>query len=743
MSKTINLKLLKMHCASCAVNIETFLQKQKGIVRTTVNYATESALIKYQPKLTNIAKIKQHIKDLGYDSQELEQYSQQNHNFEVNKMKKTFLTSFILGLPLFYLSMGKMLGLPQPQLSFQANAIIQLLITTTIMATNSHIYLNGLKKLISLNPNMDSLVETGTLAAYGYSLAITIMVFFNPNQINTTHLYYESAGFILIFISLGKYLEALTKGKTNQAIKKLIGLKPKTATLLKNNKQIKIPVDQVLPNDVLIVKPGEKIPVDGQVINGYSAVDESMITGESLPQEKRKNNQVFTATINKTGVLIYKATKVGNQTMLAQIIKIVEQAVNSKAPIQLLADKISFYFVPTVFIIAVISALIWFLAGQSLAFILTVFVSVLIIACPCSLGLATPTAVMMGIGLAAEKGILIKNQKALEMAKKIDTVVFDKTGTLTLGQPQVMNIIKAKNSGLASLEILKIAASIERNSSHPLAEAVVKKAEQSKIKLIKTKSFKEMPGLGAKAKFIYKTQKIKTGFIGRKEFMEKNKISLSKPEIKAINNLESQGKTVILLAFNHQLQALIAIADTLKPEAVSAIKRLKKLNKNIIMMTGDNFKVADAIAKKLNIKSVLAQVLPNKKAEAIKKIQQQGKVVAMVGDGINDAPALAISDLGISLESGTDIAIETGDIILLKNSLNDVVEAISLGQYTLKKIRQNLLWAFGYNTLGIPIAAGLFYPLTGLLLNPTVAAAAMAFSSVSVVANSLLMKKYQ
>ncbi|MFC1711912.1 heavy metal translocating P-type ATPase [Patescibacteria group bacterium] len=732
----ITLKVLKMHCASCAINIETFLKKQKGIISITVNFAAETALVEFRNREINLLKIKKHIEDLGFKAIELDKYQQKNDVLQINQYKTTFIGSLLLGIPLFYLGMGKMLGLPLPEIPLKLNAVLQLIITTLIMILNSHIYISGLKKLLMRNPNMDSLVETGTLAAYFYSLVITLIIWINPSSLSNTSLYYESAGFILIFISLGKYLEALTKGKTSQAIKKLIGLKPKKATVVRNGKEVKISVDEVKIGDIVIVKPGEKIPVDGIVLSGYSAVDESMITGESIPVEKKKGDEVIGATINKTGVFKFKALKVGKDTMLFQIVKIVEEAMGSKAPIQLLADKVSFYFVPTVLGVAVLAFVVWILLGQSFIFALTVFVSVLIIACPCSLGLATPTAVMMGTGLAAENGILIKSSKALEMAEKVNMVVFDKTGTLTKGEPAVTNVIDKNN------KVLQIAASLEKNSEHPLAQAILKQADMEKLNLLKVSHFKAMPGKGIMGAINYKG-KISTAFFGNRRLMQDKNINIQSKDKKTINNLENQGKTVMLLAVDETIVGLVAVADTLKDNSYKAINSLHKLGKKVAIISGDNLKVAQAIAKKLKIDQVLAEVLPQEKSQEIKRLQKKGNKVAMVGDGINDAPALAQADLGIALGSGTDVAIETGDMVLIKNDLNDVIKAIDLSKYTFRKIKQNLFWAFFYNSVGIPIAAGILYPLTGWLLSPIVAAAAMAFSSVSVVSNSYLMKKYK
>ncbi|MFH1392287.1 MAG: copper-translocating P-type ATPase, partial [bacterium] len=569
------------------------------------------------------------------------------------------------------------------------------------------------KNLLRLAPNMDSLIFIGTAVAYFYSLTISILMFLGTKV--EANLYYESAALILVFISLGKYLEVMTKGKTSEAIKKLIGLQPKEATIIKDNEEIKIPISEVKVGDIILVKPGEKIPVDGIVIDGYSGVDEKAITGESIPVEKKKDDEVIGATINKTGVLKFRATRVGKDTMLAQIIKIVEEAMGSKAPIQLLADKVSFYFVPSVIGIAIFAFVIWLILGQPFSFALTAFVAVLIIACPCALGLATPTAVMMGTGLAAKQGILIKSSKALEIARNINIVIFDKTGTLTKGEPVVADIAEVSNS---KFNILQIAASVEKNSEHPLAQAIIKKY---KGKLLKVKNFQAIPGQGV------------SGEINNQHILIGNR-KLIKSDIGY--DLENQGKTVMLVSIDNQVVGAIAVADTLKEYSKEAVEMLHKMGKKVAIITGDNKRVGQAIAQQVGIDRVLAEVLPQEKSAEIKKLQQEGNIVAMVGDGINDAPALAQADLGIALGSGTDVAMETGEIVLIKDDLRDVIIAINLSKYTLKKIKQNLFWAFCYNIIGIPAAA------LGLL-NPIIAAGAMAFSPVSVVSNSLLMKRYK
>ena len=735
MTKTI-LKIQGMHCASCATTIENTLKKEKGVFKVNVNFASEKANLEFNPEEIEIEKIQKIIQKLGYKAEgdikeEVDDYQKTQ---EIRQFKKRFVFSFIFGLPLIYIVMGGILGLPIPQFFEKWNILIQFILATIVILVCFNLWLSGFKHLIRLKPNMDSLIFIGTASAYFYSLAVSTSFWLGIQKL-PPHLYYESAVFILIFISLGKYLETVTKGRVGEAIKKLIGLQPKEATVIKNGQEIKTPIFEVKVGDVILVKPGEKIPVDGVVIDGYSGVDEKAITGESIPVEKKKGDQVIGATINKTGVLKFKTTKIGKDTMLAQIIKTVEEAIGSKAPIQLLADKVSFYFVPTVIIIAVLAFIIWIILGQSFSFALTVFVAVLIIACPCALGLATPTAVMMGTGLAAQNGILIKTSKALEMAQKVDIVVFDKTGTLTKGEPIVTDIIEIQNDN-SKLKILQIAASVEKNSEHPLAQAVIQKAKEKNLALLDVTDFRTIPGKGVIAQ-LEKTRIL----LGTKKLMRENDINIDFIE-KELVKLEDLGKTTMILAYDRNVIGVIAVADTLKEHSKEAVDMLHKLGKKIAIITGDNRRVGEAIAKQLGIDRVLAEVLPQEKSAEIKKLQQQNSIVAMVGDGINDAPALAQADLGIALGSGTDIAMETGEIVLIKDDLRDVVKAIDLSKYTLRKIKQNLFWAFFYNSAGIPIAAGILYPLTGWLLNPAIAALAMAFSSISVVSNALLMKRY-
>jgi P-type Cu+ transporter len=739
MIKKIILNISGMHCASCVANIERAMQEEKGIESANVNLATEKAYIEFEPNKISPKKIKEKIGSLGYRAEEEMATEGSDHHHaesqkEINKLKKRFIFSLVLGLPIIYMVMGGLVGLPMPGIFESFGTLIQFILATGVILTCFEIWSSGFKNLLRRSPDMNSLIFIGTAAAFFYSLIVSAIAVFQKTN-GAENLYFESAVFILIFISLGDYLEALTKGKTGEAIKKIMGLQAKEATVIRDRQEIKIPIAQVKVGDTVFIKPGEKIPVDGTVIDGYSGVDEKAITGESMPVEKKKGDQVIGATINKTGVLKFQATKVGKDTLLSQIIKTVEEAMGSKAPIQLLADKVSFYFVPGVIIIAILSLIGWLILGQSFSFALVIFVTVLIIACPCALGLATPTAVMMGTGLAAKQGILIKSGKALQSAGKINIVIFDKTGTLTKGEPVVTDVFGVKEE-FNKTDILRLAASLEKGSEHPLAQAIIKKAAEEKIVLGQVKGFQALPGMGVSG--FFERERI---FMGTRKLMADNKIDQSFIEEK-LAALEDQGKTVIILAIGNKIVGLIAVADTLKQYSKEAVEILHKMGKQVAIITGDNKRVGQAIAKKLNIDRVLSEVLPQEKASEIKKLQEEGNIVAMVGDGINDAPALAQADLGISLGSGTDIAIEAGEIVLIKDDLRDVILAIDLSNYTLKKIKQGLFWAFFYNLIGIPIAAGALYSF-GILINPSVAAACMAFSSVSVVTNALLMKRYR
>ena len=613
-------------------------------------------------------------------------------------------------------------------------ALVQFILTTIVIIIGNKFFKVGFKSLVKGSPNMDSLISIGSLASYLYSVYAMIEIYNGNSHAVHDKLYFESAATILTLITLGKYLETKTKGKTSEAIKKLMGLSPKTATIEKDGKEISISIDDVEVGDIIIVKPGEKLPVDGVVISGMTSIDESMLTGESIPVEKVEGSKVIGASINKNGLIKYKATKVGSDTTLSQIIKLVEEAQGSKAPIARLADVVSGYFVPIVIILALVSSIGWYIYERDFIFSLTIFTSVLVIACPCALGLATPTAIMVGTGKGAELGVLFKNGTALEETHKIQTVVFDKTGTITEGKPKVTDII---NYGIEEDELLAIAASSEKGSEHPLGEAIVLEAENRKVKFRELESFKAISGKG-----ITCTIENKEIILGNDKLMSAYNIDIEKSN-EAYNKLANEGKTPMFIAVNGELGGMIAVADTVKPSSKKAIERLHSMGIKVAMLTGDNKVTANAIAKEVNIDVVISDVLPNEKSNVIESFQKENRKVAMVGDGINDAPALAKADIGIAIGSGTDVAIESADVVLMKSDLEDVAIAIKLSKKTIANIKENLFWAFGYNTLGIPIAMGILHVFGGPLLNPMLAALAMSFSSVSVLLNALRLKGFK
>lgn len=726
--KQTNLQVKGMHCASCATLLTKALSKAEGVKEATVNYATAKATVHFDEKKTNEEKFIQIIKDKGYDASLLTEglHSLEKEaelmKEEIEEIKKLFLISFLFAFPAFVFGMiFPRIGLNIPYIQY----ISWILATPVQFYVGWQFYKGTWHALRNKTANMDTLIALGTSAAYLFSVYQVLA--------GNTEQYFEVSAILITFVVMGKWLEAIAKGKTSEAIKKLISMSPKIATVIRHGKELKIPVDEIQMGDIILVRPGEKVPIDGQITEGYSSVDESMITGESIPVEKKKGDAVIGGTINKQGSFHFKTTRVGANTTLSRIIKLIEDAQGSKAPIQRFADAVSQYFVPAVLVIAIFAFLAWyFIFSSSLSFALIAAVAVLVIACPCALGLATPTAIMVGTGKGARQGILIKGGEALETAHKIKYIIFDKTGTITKGTPELTDM--KTTAKLTEKELLKIAASIEKYSEHALAEAIVKKAEQEKIILTKPTNFKAIPGHGVEAKLGAKLY-----IFGNRKLMQKEKIPLSsyEPEIKS---LEEQGKTVMFLSSGKTLLGMIAVADQVKDSSAEAIEELHKLGIQVYMITGDNERTAQAIAKQTGITNIFAEVLPEDKAAYVKKLQQKGKV-AMVGDGINDAPALAQADLGIAMASGTDVAMETGSIVLMRNDLRDVPKAIHLSRLTMTKIKQNMFWALFYNVVGIPIAAGVLYPFTGWLLSPMIAGGAMALSSVSVVTNSLLLKR--
>ena len=784
-----------MTCSSCQAHVEKAVNKLDGIQKVNVNLLSNNMIVEYDENIVDNNKIINSVIDAGYganlsnensnidsgkEPQSLNKESKQENKMQENlkSMKKRLITSFCFLIPLMYVAMHEMLnhmfGIqipnfiknifdgPENALTF---AFSQILLLIPIVILNRNYFIVGFKRLLKKSPNMDSLIALGSSASIIYGIIAIYMIGYglghNDLELVTRYskdIYFESAGTILTLITLGKYLEAKSKGKTSDAISKLINLAPKTAIVIRNNQEVEIKTEDIVLEDIIIIKPGASIPVDGVVIDGSSSVDQSSITGESIPVEKQVGDNVVSGTINKNGILKIKATKVGENTTLSQIIKLVEEASNSKAPISKIADKVSGVFVPTVILISIITAIVWLLVGQSFEFALTCAIAVLVISCPCALGLATPVAIMVGTGKGAENGILIKDAESLELLHKIDTIVLDKTGTITIGKPKVTDVITSqsllgKTSFLNNLkikvignenynlkvenELLKIAGSLEKASEHPLAEAVIEKVNENQIELEEVKEFEAISGRGIKGNI-----KGKTYFGGNLAFMQENKIDTEVlsdiPE-----KLYKEGKTLLYFAKEKELIGLIAVSDTIKESSIEAIKFFKEKNLEVVMLTGDNKLAAESIGKGLGIDKIVSEVMPQDKEKEVENLQKQGKKVAFVGDGINDSPALVRADVGLAIGSGTDIAIESADIVLMKNDLRDVDTAIELSKATINNIKLSLFWAFFYNVIGIPVAAGIFYPLFGLKLNPMIGALAMSLSSVCVVTNALRLRKFK
>ena len=723
-----------MTCSACAGRIERTLNKLNGVDKANVNFAAEKLYVSFDDKNINESEIVSAIKKAGYN------IAGKNAKSEIPAHKKLlirFIISMIFTVPLLIISMGHMAGMPLPKIIDPMEnplnfAIIQLALTIPVMATGYMFYLKGIKNLFRLSPNMDSLIAVGTLSSVVYGIfAITKIK--NGHEHMAMELYFESAAVILTLITLGKYLESLSKGKSSQAIKELMELSPKIATVRRGKKELQVKSELVQIGDTVIVKPGEKFPVDGTVTLGTTSVDESMLTGESMPVTKNVGDKVIRATVNKNGYIEYTAEKIGEDTAISQIIKLVEEAQGKKAPIARLADVISAYFVPAVILLAIIAAVGWKIAGESNDFCITIFISVLVIACPCALGLATPTAIMIATGQGAKNGILIKGGEVLENAHKINTVVFDKTGTITEGIPVVTDI---KTNGINENDLLLYAAAAEKLSEHPLGDSIVKEANSRNITIPEAENFESISGMGIKA--VVNGKQI---IIGNEKMM--NEYKIKDDFISQITTFANQGKTAVICAVDGKAAGIIAISDQIKETSRSAVSKLENKGINTVMLTGDNKQTALTIAGYAGIKNVIYEVLPEDKAAEIKKIQESGKITAMVGDGINDAPALAQSDVGIAIGSGTDIAIESADIVLMNGSLEGVNTAIKLSHATIRNIKQNLFWAFGYNILGIPIAMGLLHIFGGPLLNPMIAAAAMSLSSVSVLSNALRLRNFK
>jgi Cu+-exporting ATPase len=772
-----------MTCAACAGRIERVVRKLEGVSAATVNLASEKLFVEYQDSQT-ITSIRDAVVKIGYQILDKPKGAAKDGVVDEDKLRKEreikilktkFIVAVSLALPLLYIAMVpmiKIVNLPFPRALAPMNfplvyGLAELVLVLPIMAAGYRFYTVGFRNLFHRSPNMDSLIAVGTTAAFVYSV-YNLFQIAGGNFMAVESLYFETAGVIIALILLGKSLEAVSRGRTSEAIKKLMGLAPKTAIVIENGAEKEIPIDEVVPGNLIVVKPGAKIPVDGVVIEGHTAIDESMLTGESMPVDKKQGDKVYAATINSSGVIQFRAEKIGSETALAQIIKLVEDAQGSKAPIAQMADIVSGYFVPIVCAIAVIAGIAWFAsasaglvslpAGKSaLEFSLTIFISVLVIACPCALGLATPTAIMVGTGKGAENGILIKGGEALETAHKIRTIVFDKTGTITEGKPEVTDVIPAGKTADGGAwkgdELLALAAAAEKGSEHPLGQAIVHGAEERGLRLPAVEAFEALAGRGIEAKVA--ASPALAVLAGNRKLMEERGVALGALEADA-DRLAGEGKTPMFIAVDGIPAGIVAVADVVKPSSRAAIERLHKMGIEVAMITGDNKKTADAIAKQVGIDRVLSEVLPQDKAAEIKKLQSEKSAekrpgsssnrrgaVAMIGDGINDAPALAQADVGIAIGSGTDVAMESADIVLMRSDLMDVPTAITLSKRTIRNIKQNLFWAFGYNTLGIPIAAGVLYLFGGPLLNPIFAAAAMSMSSVSVLTNALRLKHFR
>lgn len=750
--KTQKFDVTGMTCSACSARIEKNINKTDGVIEANVNLLTNSMTVKYDESVLRDSDIIKVVVDTGYgaspalDKKTEVKSDKKDDKSEIKEMKKRVIISLIFAAPLFYISMGHMLNWPLPGIFHGAeNALIfaftQFLLCLPVMIVNNKYYKVGFKTLFKGSPNMDSLIAIGTSAAAAYGVYAIYKIGYGLGHMNmdlvmqfSMDLYFESAAVVLALITLGKFLEARAKGKTSDAIKKLIDLSPKTALVERNGIEREIPVEDVLKGDIVIVKPGQSIPVDGTIVFGSSSIDESMLTGESMPVEKKVGDKVVGASINKSGFFKFEAEKVGDDTTLSQIIKLVEEASSSKAPISKMADKISGIFVPIVIVIAVVATLVWLILGADFEFALSIGIAVLVISCPCALGLATPTAIMVGTGKGAENGILIKSAEALEVAHHVETVVMDKTGTITEGKPRVTDLVA---DGIDEKEMLRIAASAEKGSEHPLADAIVEEAKELNLELYDVENFEAIPGQGLKARV-----KGKKYYLGNLRLINEQKINIKNFE-EISTKFADEGKTPLYFADENNVLGIISVADIVKPTSQAAIKEFDAMGIEVVMLTGDNKKTAEAIRRQLGITRAVAEVLPQDKEREIRKVQEQGRKVAMIGDGINDAPALARADVGIAIGAGTDVAIESADIVLIRSDLLDAVTAVQLSKATIKNIKQNLFWAFIYNTIGIPLAAGVFYGLLGWKLNPMFAGAAMSLSSVSVVSNALRLKFFK
>jgi len=737
----VTLSIGGMSCASCSSTVEEAVQELDGVLSAVVNLATEKLTVRYDPQRVRVPQMKKAITDAGYEVLESKDSDQEKEvrARELKRQKLLLISALSLAVPIMvFMLLMQFTSLGQVQFLMDWGNLILFIVATPVQFIIGYQFYSGTyKALRNRRANMDTLIAVGTSAAYFYSVAVT----FFPSSFINPSVYYDTSTMIIALILFGKYLEAKAKSRTSEAIRRLIDLQAKTAVIVKDGVEVQVQADELDVSDVMVVRPGEKIPTDGVVVEGTSSVDESLLTGESMPVSKSENSEVIGGTINKNGLLRVRATRVGKDTALAQIVRLVENAQASKAPIQRLADRVAGVFVPAVITIAIATFLFWFFIGYGLfgvtqpqfVFSLTVFISVMVIACPCALGLATPTAIMVGTGKGAENGILIKSSESLETAGRTTAVVFDKTGTLTKGEPQVTNVA---SFGIPEEEMVRLAGIAEKGSEHPLAEALVRRARDGNGELPDAEAFENVPGMGIRA--VVGGREV---LVGSRKLMASHSVEVNDVDATVVD-FEAHGRTAVMVAYQGRAVGVIAIADVVKDSAKEAVEALRKMGIDVYMITGDNARTARAIGEQLGISNVLAEVLPEDKAKEVTKLQAEGKIVMMVGDGVNDAPALAQADVGVAIGSGTDVAMETGDVVLIKDDLKDVVATIQLSRQTMKKIRQNLFWAFGYNVAGIPIAAGLLFPFTGWLLSPIIAAGAMAMSSVSVVSNAALLKGY-
>ena len=722
-----------MTCAACSSAVERVTRKMTGVEVSNVNLTTGILTITYDETKQAPENIIAKVERAGFGAElfieknkEEKQEEQELLEKEVKKTKRRLIVNIVLSIPLLYICMGHMLPIPMLLPAFMdmhknpvVFAVVQLILTVIILFNGRKFYIVGFKSLFKGSPNMDSLVALGTGSAFLYSLITTILLPSNPSNVH--NLYYESAATVVTLVMVGKYMEGRSKNKTSEAIRKLMELAPDTAIVLRNGEQQEVPVEQIVRGELLLIKPGSRIPLDGIVVEGTTTVDESMLTGESIPVEKECNDEMIGGSVNYQGAVVMKVTRVGADTTLAQIVKMMEDAQGKKAPISKLADTVAGYFVPVVMVIAIVAAMVWALLGHDITFVFTIFVSVLVIACPCALGLATPTAIMVGTGLGANHGILIKSGETLEISHKIDTVVLDKTGTITEGKPTVMKVI---SHSVSEQELLQIVASCEQVSEHPLGQAIVNDAIEKGLELLKITEFRSITGQGIEA-----VLRDKTYYIGNRKLCERQNLDFAE-YLQEATKLANKGQTPMFVGLNGKVIGIVAVADTVKETSKDAIRRIKELGIEVHMLTGDNHLTADYIGKKVGVDHVIAEVLPNDKASVIEVLQSRGKCVMMVGDGINDAPALVQANVGAAIGNGSDIALDSSDIVLMKSDLNDVYKAIRLSRATIRNIKQNLFWAFFYNICGLPIAAGILYPLNGMLLSPIIGGAMQTMNCI-------------